>query len=371
MAENDVVLENVCKTFPGGTRAVIDFSAEIRHGEFVAMLGPSGCGKTTTLRMIGGLEEVTSGKIYIAGKDVTDLPPAHRDTSMMFQSFALFPHRTVFQNVEFSLKMKGVEKTARDRQVWAMLEMVGLSPLAGRRPRDLSGGQQQRVALARALISRPTVLLLDEPLGSLDYNLRQTMMVELKKVQRELGITFIMVTHSQAEAMSMADKVIVMSDAVIQQIGTSREVHESPRTKFVAEFIGNNNLFCGTIRSRSGSMLFIESLGQLLYIKIPEFIGKVPIGKRSWFSVRADLMHTGDNVGMANRIEGRFITSEFMGSLETDVFEVAPGHYIHVEQHRHRSERSYQMGDREILCWSAESGVLLADSMSPEHGGVV
>ena len=179
MAENDVVLENVCKTFPGGTRAVIDFSAEIRHGEFVAMLGPSGCGKTTTLRMIGGLEEVTSGKIYIAGKDVTDLPPAHRDTSMMFQSFALFPHRTVFQNVEFSLKMKGVEKTARDRQVWAMLEMVGLTPLASRRPRDLSGGQQQRVALARALISRPTVLLLDEPLGSLDYNLRQTMMVEL------------------------------------------------------------------------------------------------------------------------------------------------------------------------------------------------
>jgi spermidine/putrescine transport system ATP-binding protein len=371
MAENDVVLEQVCKTFPGGTRAVIDFSAEIKHGEFVAMLGPSGCGKTTTLRMIGGLEEVTSGKIYIAGKDVTDLPPAHRDTSMMFQSFALFPHRTVFQNVEFSLKMKGVEKIARDQQVWAMLEMVGLTQLAGRRPRDLSGGQQQRVALARALISRPTVLLLDEPLGSLDYNLRQTMMVELKKVQRELGITFIMVTHSQAEAMSMADKVIVMSDAVIQQIGTSREVHENPRTKFVAEFIGNNNLFCGTIRSRSGSMVFIEALGRLLYIKVPEFVRNVPIGQESWFSVRADLMHTGDHIDMANRIEGRFITSEFMGSLETDVFEVAPGHYIHVEQHRHRSERSYQMGDRETLCWNAESGVLLADSIRPESGGVV
>jgi ABC-type Fe3+/spermidine/putrescine transport system ATPase subunit len=264
MTENDVVLERVCKTFPGGARAVIDVSAEIRHGEFVAMLGPSGCGKTTTLRIIGGLEEVTSGKVYIAGKDVTDLPPARRDTSMMFQSFALFPHRTVFQNVEFSLKMKGMDRVERDRRVWEMLGMVDLSEFAARRPRDLSGGQQQRVALARALISRPTVLLLDEPLGSLDFNLRQTMMVELKKVQRELNITFVMVTHSQQEALSLADKVIVMSNAVIQQIGTSREVHEHPRTKFVAEFIGNNNLFQGKIRSRSGSIVFVESLGQLL-----------------------------------------------------------------------------------------------------------
>jgi putative spermidine/putrescine transport system ATP-binding protein len=231
MSQFDVVLERVSKTYPGGARAVIDFNAEIEHGEFVAMLGPSGCGKTTTLRMIGGLEEVTEGTILIAGKDVTDLPPARRDTSMMFQSFALFPHRTVFQNVEFSLKMKGMEKSARDRRVWEMLEMVGLVAFATRRPSDLSGGQQQRVALARALISRPTVLLLDEPLGSLDFNLRQAMMIELKKVQRELNITFIMVTHSQQEALSLADKVIVMSDAVIQQIGTSREVHENPRTK--------------------------------------------------------------------------------------------------------------------------------------------
>src|SRR5580658_7569697 len=154
MAEYDVILEHVSKTFPGGARAVIDFNAELRHGEFIAMLGPSGCGKTTTLRMIGGLEEATAGQI-----------------------FALFPHRTVFQNVEFSLKMKGMEKIARDRRVWEMLEMVGLASFAERRPRDLSGGQQQRVALARALISRPTVLLLDEPLGSLDFNLRQAMMI--------------------------------------------------------------------------------------------------------------------------------------------------------------------------------------------------
>src|ERR1700730_5091618 len=366
MPQHDGALEHVCKTFPGGSRAVIDFNAEIKRGEFVAMLGPSGCGKTTTLRIIGGLEEVTSGKVFIAGKEVTDLPPALRDTSMMFQNFALFPHRTVFQNVEFSLKMKGMARPERDRRVVEMLEMVGLAALADRRPRDLSGGQQQRVALARALISRPTVLLLDEPLGSLDYNLRQTMMVELKKVQRELNITFVMVTHSQQEAMSLADKVVVMSDAVIQQIGTSREVHERPRTKFVAEFIGNNNLFQGRIRSRSGSIVFVDSLGQFLYVKVPATIKHVPVGKDSWFSVRADLMHIGERPDMANPIEGRYITSEFLGSLETDVFEVAPGQYVHVEQHRYAQDRAYKMGDRETLCWNAESGVLLEESRRPE-----
>ena len=342
--------------------AVNDVNLEIRDQEFVVLVGPSGCGKTTTLRMIGGLEEVTSGKVLIAGNDVTDLPPARRDTSMMFQSFALFPHRTVFQNVEFSLKMKGMEKSARDRRVWEMLEMVSLTSFATRRPSDLSGGQQQRVALARALISRPTVLLLDEPLGSLDFNLRQAMMIELKRVQRDLNMTFVMVTHSQQEAMSLADKVIVMSDAVIQQIGTSREVHESPRTKFVAEFIGNNNLFRGRIQSRSGSIVFVESYGQLLYVKVPPGMRHVPIGKEVWFCVRADLMNTGEKQEMANRIEGKFIASEFLGSLETDVFEVAPGQYVHVEQHRHLQDYVYKVGERETLCWHADSGVLLEDS---------
>ena len=359
MPEYDVILEHVDKTFDGDVRAVIDFNAEIVKGEFVAMLGPSGCGKTTTLRMIGGLEEVTSGKIFIAGQDVTDLPPSHRDTAMMFQSFALFPHRTVFQNVEFSLKMKGVSPEERARHVWEMLEMVGLADFSSRRPSDLSGGQQQRVALARALISRPTVLLLDEPLGALDYNLRQTMMVELKKIQRETGITFIMVTHSQQEAMSMADKVIVMSDAVIQQIGTSREIHESPRTKFVAEFIGNNNLFPGVIKSRSGSIIFVEFNDQLLYVKAPEETRDIELGREIHFSVRADLMHAGDHAEMANRIEGSYVTTEFMGTLETDVFEVAPGTYVHVEQHRKVTDHVYSMGDRETICWPAEAGVIL------------
>ena len=359
MADYDVVLEHVDKTFDGDVRAVIDFNAEIEHGEFVAMLGPSGCGKTTTLRVIGGLEEATAGKIFIAGKDVTDLPPSHRDTAMMFQSFALFPHRSVLENVEFSLKMQGVGKENRRRRAWEMLEMVSLDELAGRRPSDLSGGQQQRVALARALISHPTVLLLDEPLGSLDYSLRQAMMVELKKIQRELGITFIMVTHSQQEAMSLADKVIVMSDAVIQQIGTSREIHENPRTRFVAEFIGNNNLVGGTIKSRSGSMVFVESAENLYYVRIPDYISHVTVGAEARFSVRADLLHTGDQPQMANRVEGSYVATEFLGSLETDIFEIEPGLFVRVEQHRSASDRIYSMGEREFICWPAEAGVLI------------
>ncbi len=359
MPDYDVILAHVDKTFEGDVRAVIDFNAEIEHGEFVAMLGPSGCGKTTTLRMIGGLEEVTEGKIYLAGEDVTDLPPSHRNTSMMFQSFALFPHRTVYQNVEFSLKMKGQSKDERARQVWQMLELVGLDPLSNRHPRDLSGGQQQRVALARALISKPVLLLLDEPLGALDYNLRATMMVELKKIQRETGITFIMVTHSQQEAMSLADKVIVMSDALIQQTGTSREIYETPRTKFVAEFIGNNNIFNGTIKSRSGSIVFVESETNLFYVRVPEYMRQVTIGSAAHFSVRADLVHTGDHPDMANKVVGSYITTEFMGSLETDVFEIEPGLFIHVEQHRSATDRSYEMGEREVVCWPADAGILL------------
>ena len=363
MADPDVVIVGVDKTFDGDVRAVIDFNAEIQHGEFVSMLGPSGCGKTTLLRMVGGLEEVTDGKIYIAGRDVTDLAPSQRDTSMMFQSFALFPHRNVRQNVEFSLKVKGIERGERDRQVREMLEMVSLDVLADRYPRDLSGGQQQRVALARALISKPTVLLLDEPLGALDYSLRQQMMVELKKIQRELGITFIMVTHSQQEAMSMADKVIVMSDAIIQQTGTSREIYEAPRTRFVAGFIGNNNVFEGTIQSRSGSVVFVESDdGQLFYARArPDDDRDIEIGRRAHFSVRADLVHTGARDGMANRVEGTYVATEFLGSLETDVFEVGKGLLVHVEQHRSASDHAYEMGERETICWPAEAAVLLLD----------
>jgi spermidine/putrescine transport system ATP-binding protein len=184
-------------------------------------------------------------------------------------------------------------------------------------------------------------------------------------VQRELNMTFVMVTHSQQEAMSLADKVIVMSDALVQQIGTSREVHENPRTKFVAEFIGNNNLFQGKIQSRSGSIVFVEALGQLLYVRVPPTIRQVPVGKTVWFSVRADLMNTGEHDNMANKVEGKYVASEFLGSLETDVFELAPGQYVHVEQHRHAQDYVYKVGERETICWHAESGILLEDTRKP------
>lgn len=359
MSEPDVVLTGVNKIYPGGVHAVIDFNAEIEHGEFVAMLGPSGCGKTTTLRMIGGLEETTTGTIMIKGEDVTDLPPKDRDTSMMFQSFALFPHRNVFQNVEFSLKMQGEAPEVRAPKVWQMIEMVGLKDFALRRPAELSGGQQQRVALARALISNPTLLLLDEPLGALDFSLRQTMMFELKRIQRDLGMTFIMVTHSQQEAMAMADKVIVMSDARVQQIGTSRQIAETPRTKFVAEFIGNNNLFSGTVRSQSGSIVFVESGKHFFYVKLPEGQSSAQVGEKVDFSVRSDLMHIGEHPDMANSVEGTFVTTEYLGTLETDVFEIAPGHFVSVEQHRKITSAERRMGDREIISWPADAGTLL------------
>lgn len=359
MPQYDVVLENVDKTYPGDVRAVIDFNAKIEKGAFAALLGPSGCGKTTVLRMISGLEETTAGRIYIAGENVTDLPPSQRNASMMFQSFALFPHRTVLQNVEFSLKMQGVEPVIRSHKAMEMIERVDLTALAQRRPQELSGGQQQRVALARALISQPTLLLLDEPLGSLDYSLREAMMIELKKIQRDLEITFIMVTHSQQEALAMADMVIVMSDAVIQQIGTSRDIHENPRTKFVAEFIGNNNLFSGKIKSQSGSVVFVETDHGLIYARAPEHARRVVIGSNVHISVRADLMHTGLQPDMANHVVGTYVATQFLGTLETNIFEITPGLLIHIEQHRKLSGAVYSMGDQETICWAAESSVIL------------
>ena len=243
-----------------------------------------------------------------------------------------------------------------------MLELIGMADLSDRFPRDLSGGQQQRVALARALISQPTVLLLDEPLGSLDYNLRQTMMVELKKIQQELGMTFIMVTHSQQEALSMADKVIVMSDAIIQQIGTSRDIYERPQTKFVAEFIGNNNLFSGIVRSFTGSIVVLERDDQLFYVTMGDSNSNIAIGSEAHFSVRADKMHTGLQKDMANHIGGKYLATEYIGSLETDVFEVAPNHFVHVEQHRESTDRNYRVGDQAEISWPANEGVLFKNN---------
>jgi len=218
----------------------------IREGEFFSLLGPSGCGKTTTMRMIAGFEEPTKGAIRLHGADVTGIPPNKRDVNMVFQSYALFPHMSVFENVAFGLRRKKAGKSEVTKRVTEMLDIVDLGGRGERRPRELSGGQQQRVALARALVNRPRALLLDEPLGALDLKLRQAMQVELKRIQREVGITFVYVTHDQVEALTMSDRIGVMNDGEIEHLGTPREIYEHPKTRFVAGFIGTSNLLTGT-----------------------------------------------------------------------------------------------------------------------------
>ncbi|MFZ0547598.1 MAG: ABC transporter ATP-binding protein [Candidatus Promineifilaceae bacterium] len=241
-----VELLHVTKAF-GDFTAVEDTSLQIADGEFFSLLGPSGCGKTTTLRMIAGFEEPTLGKIFIKGQQVAGIPPYRRPVNTVFQSYALFPHMTVAQNVAFGLEMKKTNKSEIERQVNEALELVQLPGMAARKPKQLSGGQQQRVALARALVNHPQVLLLDEPLGALDLKLRKAMQLELKQIQSEVGITFIYVTHDQEEALTMSDRIAVMSDGKVQQVGEAKEIYENPANRFVADFIGETNFIVGQI----------------------------------------------------------------------------------------------------------------------------
>jgi len=257
-----IELVGIAKRFQsrrGVVTAVERVDLTIGEGEFFSLLGPSGCGKTTTLRMIGGFEEPTEGQILLYGRDVVGVPPNHRDVNMVFQSYALFPHMSVHDNVAFGLRRKGVDGAEVKRRVEEMLDLVQLEGKSDRRPRELSGGQQQRVALARALVNRPRALLLDEPLAALDLKLRQAMQIELKRIQREVGITFIFVTHDQNEALTMSDRLVVMNAGLIEQLGAPREVYERPRTRFVAGFIGTSNLITGTVERMDGEAAVIAT----------------------------------------------------------------------------------------------------------------
>jgi spermidine/putrescine transport system ATP-binding protein len=266
VAEVDVRLERVTKDF-GETVAVDDLSLDIASGEFFSMLGPSGCGKTTTLRMIGGFEEPSRGTIYLDGRDVTDRPPYKRDVNTVFQSYALFPHLNVFENVAFGLRRRKVGDGDIKGRVGDALKLVDLEGFEKRKPGQMSGGQQQRVALARALVNRPKVLLLDEPLGALDLKLRKQMQLELKRIQQEVGITFIYVTHDQEEAMTMSDRLAVMRQGKIEQIGPPEDVYENPQTQFVAGFLGASNMLEGELKEQvDGTSTVLLSGGDVVHL---------------------------------------------------------------------------------------------------------
>jgi putative spermidine/putrescine transport system ATP-binding protein len=271
----DLELVSLTKRF-GDALAVNAISHLFRGGTYACLLGPSGCGKSTTLRMIAGHETVSDGAIVLGGKDVAALPPAQRGTAMMFQSYALFPHLSVKDNVAFSLKMKGAPKSDRHARAMEMLDLVGMTQFADRLPAQLSGGQQQRAALARALITRPQVLLLDEPLSALDPFLRIKVRAELKKLQRELGITFVHVTHGQDEALALADEIVVMKDGLIEQAGPTREVFNAPATEFVARFIGGHNVIAlasGRIAVRTDDVRLSPDTGTEAVVAAVEYQG--------------------------------------------------------------------------------------------------
>lgn len=280
---SDVRLENISKSFKDAV-AVDDLSLTVQAGEFFSLLGPSGCGKTTTLRMIGGFEDPTSGTIYLGGQEVSNRPPYKRDVNTVFQSYALFPHLSVYENVAYGLKRKKVTKDEIGSRVDDIIKLVDLEGLGDRRPNQLSGGQQQRVALARALVNRPQVLLLDEPLGALDLKLRKQMQIELKRIQSEVGITFIYVTHDQEEAMTMSDRLAVMNAGKMEQIGAPQEVYELPATEFVASFLGASNLLEGDIESSNGSIakIRLRSGGVITAPseRLPATAGEVRVGVR-------------------------------------------------------------------------------------------
>ena len=311
-------LIGLTKVFPGGAVAVDDVNLHIDHGEYVVLLGPSGCGKTTTLRMIGGHEYPTEGDIVLDGESLVDLPPHRRPTTTVFQHFALFPHRTVLDNVAFGLKMEGIGKGERRKKAMEALEMVGLSELKDRKPAALSGGQQQRVALARVLVTKPKALLLDEPLGDLDRLLQLRMRVELRNLQRQLGLMFIHVTHNQEEALSMADRVVVMNEARIQQAADPLTIATRPATELVARFMGDNNIIHGKVTERTGNRLLVEDAAHLRASVTVENGGGPAVGDDVFVSVRAAAVELADGAAgekTVNSADCEIVFVEFLGDL--------------------------------------------------------
>jgi spermidine/putrescine transport system ATP-binding protein len=341
----DIRLVGLTKRFDDVV-AVDDISLEIEHGKFFALLGPSGCGKTTTLRMIGGFEEPTSGRIELGGKDVGSLPPYKRDVNTVFQSYALFPHLTIFENVAFGLRRKKLRGQQLQTRVGQALELVGLSLLGKRKPRQLSGGQQQRVALARALVNHPRVLLLDEPLGALDLKLRKEMQLELKRIQHDVGITFVHVTHDQEEAMTMADQIVIMDGGRIEQQGTPTELYEEPRTAFVAGFLGVSNLLYGSAVGEDRVRLEDGTEVQVPPAALNGRAGKVQIG------VRPEKLRLGE--GDPNRLSGVVTESAYIGVSTQYLVETPAGTVTVYVQNDRPGANGVAPGERLAVGWSPE-----------------
>jgi putative spermidine/putrescine transport system ATP-binding protein len=350
----EVVLERLSKRYDS-VRAVDDLSLEVERGELISLLGPSGCGKTTTLRMLGGFVMPTAGRVLIRGLDVTRHPPHKRDTAMVFQSYALFPHLTVFENVAFGLRRRHVPAAELGSRVQGMLELLQLGPLAKRLPRELSGGQQQRVAVGRALVVSPAVLLLDEPFSNLDAKLRASTRVELRRLQQELHLTAVFVTHDQEEAMAISDRIVVMNQGTVEQVGTARDIYERPTTRFVADFIGTANLLHARVIEGSVSGLRIEAEGQLeLLVDAPSDLSA---GSRVAAVIRPEELRVrpakeGRDVLPPNSAAGRVDVASYLGPLAELNVRLDAGPTMLVRGDNQLATR-YTSGARVVLTWDA------------------
>jgi spermidine/putrescine transport system ATP-binding protein len=348
----DVRLDRVTKRFDDVV-AVDGVSVEIPHGAFFALLGPSGCGKTTTLRMIGGFEEPDEGAIFLGERPVTGLPPYKRDVNTVFQSYALFPHLTIFENVAFGLRRQGLKGPHLDGRVREILALVDLAGVEKRKPRQLSGGQQQRVALARALVNKPQVLLLDEPLGALDLKLRKQMQLELKSLQHELGVTFVHVTHDQEEAMTMADQIAVMNRGRIEQLGTPSELYERPRTAFVARFLGASNLLPGTVAA--AGVVRLDGTGE---VRVPA--ERLPAaGSRVAVGIRPEKLGLDSQSPEANRLAGTVVETAYVGVATQYVVDTSSGRLTVYVQNAEPGADPLAPGQHVSLAFAAEAAFVV------------
>jgi spermidine/putrescine transport system ATP-binding protein len=365
----DIRLEGVTKRF-GEMTAVDALDLAIERGAFYALLGPSGCGKTTTLRMVGGFEDPTEGRVFLGGDDVTEQPPYKRDVNTVFQSYALFPHLSVERNVAFGLERQKVGKDDVRKRTKEALELVQLGQFGKRKPAQLSGGQQQRVALARALVNRPRALLLDEPLGALDLRLRKQLQIELKRIQQDIGITFVHVTHDQEEAMSMADTIAVMHDGKIEQAGSASDLYERPRTEFVANFLGVSNLIDGKLARSDGSLSSVETHdGARLHVPTervgPHDTDSIRVGVRP---EKITLRPANGAAGNAdnNALRGTVVVAAFLGTSIQYVIRAAGGEELTVfAQNLDGSEPDSFGPGREVdLTWNPHHTFVVAKESS-------